>query len=142
MSLLLLFHPQGTAGPAPPPSSPQRGDWQIFFGDDKKRRQRWQQETLDREALRAIIRAAVLKEIPAVAEYVEYEAPKKPSKKPSDTGKVHKALTPSRAMPFIDYDAIMEDMLALQRIVSWHYQQQVEIARMDDDDDAIIALIM
>ena len=115
----------------------QRGDWQIYYQDEKGRRKRWKQELLDRDELRRIIRAAVLGEVPAVAEFVE------PQKPPADTSRVNAALAPKQdAMPFIDYDAIMGDMVALQRILSWHYKRQVEIARADDDDDAVIMLMM
>lgn len=118
----------------------QHGDWQIRYTKDHGRRKRWEEETLNREQLRAIIRKAVLGEVPAVAEFVEYP----PVKPPSDTAPIHRALSPEsagRATPFIDYDSILADMQALQSILSWHYKQQVEIA-MADDDEAVIALIM
>ena len=122
----------------------QTGDWQIRYtkDHDKRRRKRWHEETLDRESLRAIIRAAVLGGVPAVAEFVEYEATTIRGKRPSDTSRVGEALAPSSAMPFIDYEAILGDTVALQNILSWHYKQQVELINLADDDDAIISLMM
>lgn len=122
-------------GYSPDTGSTQRGDWQVFYEFGKGRKKRWKQDQLDRDELRRIIRKAVLGEVPAVAPYVE-QAPAKPI----DASRVNKALY--RATPFIDYDSIMEDMEVLQRVLSWHYKRQVQLRREEDDEEALIVLLM